>query len=397
MKPLLPLLAAAASLAQSPAAPVAGADWETRAALVVSGSYGRTSAGDAYEDALANAHTDPVHEDLALGGAELFGRLARDLGAGRLELAAVFHVHRHPGETTGSELEEILADWSRGAWKFRGGIFLAPLGLTNTLHPHAWTFANAPLFHGRFLGPDGLRNPGAQIAWEADPGKSLWTLAIQRATGDTAFSFRSSHEDAHAHEGEEEEHEGYLGRVHDASLGSGPLVTVRNERAYRLGEGISLASGVSVAAGDNGTGGATWIGAWDLEWRREVAKDRWVSLELELMYRDYEALAGTNHDGDPVPADRLQDLAVVLAASAALADGWVAGLRAERAVPLDRGAYEAAARDAAREARSRISPLLSWSPAEGWLLRLQYDHDRSPAFGSEDSLWLTVQWTVGRH
>lgn len=399
MKPLLPLLLAAAALAHSPSAvvdPSPSAGWETSSSLVVSGSYGRTTAGDAYEDTLANAHTDPVHEDLALGGAELFGRIGRDWAGGRLEVAAAFHVHRHPGETTESELEEIYADWGRGAWKFRGGIFLTPLGLTNSLHAHSWTFANAPLFYGRFLGSDGLRNPGVQVAWEVDPGKSLWTLALQRATGESAFSFRSSHEDHHGHE-EEEEHEGYLGRMHDPSLGSGPLLTLRNERAYRLGEGASLASGVSFAAGDNSTGGVTWIGAWDLEWRRETAKDRWVSLELELFYRDYEALAGTDHDGDPVSADRLQDIAVALAATTSVADGWIAGLRAERAVPLDRGDYEAAGRDEAREARTRLSPLVSWQPAEGLLLRLQYDHDRSPVFGTEDSVWLTVQWTLGKH
>ncbi len=361
---------------------------------MVTGSYGRTTAGDAYEDSLANAHTDPVHEDLAFGGAELFGRMGRDWADGRIEVAAAFHVHRHPGESTESELEEIHAEWSRGALKARAGIFYTPLGITNTLHAHAWTFANAPLFFGRFLGSDGLRNPGVQLAWEVDPGKSLWTLAVQRATGDTAFSFRSPHEDDHGHGGG---HEDYLGRVHEAGLGSGPLVTLRNERAYQLGEGRALASGVSVAAGDNGTGGATWIGAWDLEWRHETAPGRWRALELELLYRDYEALAGANHDGDPVAADRLQDLAVAVAATAGIAEGWVAGLRAERAVPLDRGAYEVGGRDGAREARTRVSPLLSWSAAEGVLLRLQYDHDRSPTFGTEDSVWLTVQWTLGKH
>lgn len=389
MRPLLPLLAAASALAQSApvtSPPSASSDWDTRAALVIAGSLGATSAGDAYEDTLASAHTDPVHEDLAFGGAELFGRMGRDWADGRLEVMAAFHVHRHPGEPTESELEEIHAEWSRGAIKARVGIFQAPLGLTNTLHAHAWTFANAPLLHGRFLGPDGLRNPGVQLAWEVDPGKSLWTLALQRATGDTAFSFRSGHGGAD-----------HLGRVHDAGLGSGPLVTLRNERAYRLGDGEALASGVSVAAGDNGTGGATAIAAWDLEWRREAGAGRWQSLELELLHRDYEALAGLDSLGAPVAADRLQDLAVAVAATAGVAEGWVAGLRAERAVPLDRGAFEVAARDAGREARTRLSPLVSWKAADGLLLRLQCDHDRSPAFGTEDSVWLTVQWTLGRH
>lgn len=399
MNPLPPLLLGASLLAQAnpaPVAPVVPSGWETRAALVLTGSYGRTSAGEAYEESLASAHTDPVREDLAFGGAELFGSMGRDWLDGRLEASAVFHVHRHPGETTESELEELHAEWSRGDWKVRAGIFLAPLGLTNTLHPHSWTFANAPLFYGRFLGPEGLRNPGAQVSWESSPGKSLWTLALHRATGDTAFSFRSPHDEDHGHD-EEEAHAGYLGRLHDPSLGSGPLVTLRNERAYRMGGGVSLASGLSVAAGDNGTGGATWIGAWDLEWRREAGPGRWLSVELEALYRDYEALAGFDDAGDPVPADRLQDLAAAVSVSAGLAPGWIAGARAERAVPLDRGAYELAGRDPAREARSRLSPLLSWQPADGLLLRLQYDHDRSPVFGTEDSVWLTVQWTLGRH
>lgn len=405
MKALLPLLIAASSLAQvgpppAPAPNPAASAWDTRAALVVSGSLAKTTAGDAYEDTLANAHTDPAHEDLAFGGAELFGRMSRDWADGRLEVAAAFHVHRHPGETTESELEEVYAEWSRDVLKLRAGIFLTPLGLTNTLHPHAWTFANAPLFYGRFLGSEGLRNPGAQVSWEADPGKSLWTLALQRATGDTAFSFRSAHEAGHDH-GDPEHHEGYLGRPHDPSLGSGPLVTLRNERAYKLGESTSLASGISVAAADNSTGGATWIGAWDVEWRREMSNQRWLSFDMELLYRDYEANAANFLDdlGDPVSvaADRLQDLAVAFSVTTGLGERWITGVRAERAVPLDRGDYESAERDEAREARTRISPLLSWQPAEGLLLRLQYDHDRSPLFGTEDSVWLTVQWTLGKH
>lgn len=376
------------------------AAWESKAVLVLTGSYGRTTAGDTYEEKLASAHTDPTHEDLAFGGAELFGSMSQDWATGRLELAAAFHVHRYPGETTESELEEIYAEWSREVFKVRAGIFLTPLGLTNSLHAHTWTFANAPLFYGRFLGSDGLRNPGLQVSWEAQPGASLWTFALQRATGDTAFSFRSSHADAHSHAeepGHEDEAPSYLGRVHNAALGSGSLVTLRNERAYRFEAGKSLASGVSVSAGDNGTGGSTWIGAWDLEFRRETGPGRWQALELEVLYRDYQALAGVDSHGDPVLEDRLQDLAVALAASATLTEGWLAGLRAERGLPLDRGAFELTGRDLTREARTRFSPLLSWKAVDGVLLRLQYDHDRASSFGTEDSVWLTVQWTFGQH
>jgi hypothetical protein len=132
-----------------------------------------------------------------------------------------------------------------------------------------------------------------------------------------------------------------------------------------------------------------------------MSNQRWLSIDMELFYRDYEANAANFLDdhGDPVSvaADRLQDLAVAFSVTAGLTEGWIAGVRAERALPLDRGDYESVERDEAREARTRISPLLSWQPAQGLLLRLQYDHDRSPLFGTEDSVWLTLQWTLGKH
>lgn len=382
MKSLLPLLLAASALADPSSPPSSASGWESSAALVLTGSYGRTTAGEGYEDALASAHTDPVHEDLAFGGAELFARAGRPLGSGRLEAVAAFHVHRHPGETTESELEEIHAEWSRGALKVRAGIFYAPVGLTNTLHAHAWTFANAPLFYGRLLGEDGLRNPGAQVAWESSPGKSLWTFAIQRATGETAASFRSDHD------GEE-----YLGRVHDAASGSGPLLTLRNERAYKFSAGHAVASGLSLATAENGSGGGarTWLAAWDLEWRHQApGSSSWRALELELLGRSYEASAGLDVGANPVDADTFGDLAVALAATGSLARDWTAGLRLERAAPVG-------ASPGQDEARTRVSPLLSWRAAEGLLVRLQYDHDRADSFGTEDSVWLTFQWTLGKH
>jgi hypothetical protein len=93
----------------------------------------------------------------------------------------------------------------------------------------------------------------------------------------------------------------------------------------------------------------------------------------------------------------MQDLAVAVSIASSLSENWSAALRVERAVPLDRASYELSNRDPVREARTRISPILSWNPSSAWQIRLQYDRDQSPVFGSEDSLWLTAQWSVGNH
>ena len=40
--------------------------------------------------------------------------------------------------------------------QLKGGQFFAAFGRINPTHPHTWDFADAPLVHGRLLGPDGL-------------------------------------------------------------------------------------------------------------------------------------------------------------------------------------------------------------------------------------------------
>src|SRR5881397_1686415 len=48
--------------------------------------------------------------------------------------------------------------------QLKAGQFFAAFGRLNPTHPHAWEFADAPIVHGRFLGPDGLRGVGAQVS-----------------------------------------------------------------------------------------------------------------------------------------------------------------------------------------------------------------------------------------
>ena len=49
--------------------------------------------------------------------------------------------------------------------QLKAGQFFSAFGRINPTHPHTWDFADAPIVHGRLLGPDGLRGVGAQISW----------------------------------------------------------------------------------------------------------------------------------------------------------------------------------------------------------------------------------------
>ncbi|MBM4054819.1 MAG: zinc ABC transporter substrate-binding protein [Planctomycetes bacterium] len=49
----------------------------------------------------------------------------------------------------------------------KAGTFFTEFGRFNETHPHSWDFIDQPLVNNRFFGGDGLRNPGARIAWLA--------------------------------------------------------------------------------------------------------------------------------------------------------------------------------------------------------------------------------------
>src|SRR2546425_11777856 len=75
--------------------------------------------------------------------------------------------------------------------QLKAGQFFAAFGRINPTHPHTWDFADAPIVHGRLLGPDGLRGVGAQASWIVPvPWYSQLMLAVQNGRGGTGHSFR---------------------------------------------------------------------------------------------------------------------------------------------------------------------------------------------------------------
>jgi hypothetical protein len=124
-----------------------------------------------------------------------------------------------------------------------------------------------------------------------------------------------------------------------------------------------------------------------------------VKWQTEAMLRRYEAGAfssDTDDDGIDdffLPAETLEDWGGYSQILWGFRRGWVAGLRGEL-VRGDTGAFDP---DPDRAKRWRLSPNLTWFPTEYSKLRLQYNRDDVEGEGSEDSLWLQVEFILGAH
>ena len=330
----------------------------------------------------------------------------------------------------------------------RAGQLLTDFGRINPTHLHTWAFVDAPLVNARFLGPDGLRNPGAAVSWlMPTPFYSVLSLSAQNSHGETATSFRSA--GAHHHGGEEENEEALpLGFRHpDNDRGvSGIddlLFAPRFATSFDLTDNQVLLAGASAVFGPNSSGQSgdtdTQIYGLDLTWKWKSPRHHggfpFVSFQTEGMLRRYEGGAfdwdedGNGGDGDGdgfvdegiltdpgtgLPAmlssERLTDYGFYGQLLYGFRKGWVAGLRYDY-VDGKRGDYEQAGftvadgagagdpvgPDLLRARRHRISPNLTWYPSEYSKIRLQYNFDDRRGIGRDHSVWLQFEFLLGAH
>lgn len=332
------------------------------------------------------------------------------------------------------ELEEAWLETVSlpGNFQLRAGQILTDFGRVNTQHPHAWSFVDVPLVNARFLGPDGLRNPGARLSWLAPtPFFAELSLGVQDSHGETATSFRSG---GHAHGGEAEEDErpfGYRHPDNDRGMrGMGDLLfTPRLTTSFDLTEAQTLVLGLSGAFGPNSSGEegdtTTQIYGVDVYWKWKPADAHggfpFVSFQAEGMLRryelgmfDWEEVA----DDGGIPVMDEDTMAPAVLGRETVTDwgfysqllygfrkGWVAGVRLDY-LTGERADYERMnltldgeplGRDAWRNQRWRVSPNLTWYPSEFSKFRLQYNYDDRRDMGVDHSVWLQFEFLLGAH
>jgi hypothetical protein len=263
-----------------------------------------------------------------------------------------------------------------GGLQVKAGTFFSPFGRLNPQHPHQWDFADQPVISGRLLGADGLRGPGAQLAWLLPtPFYAEATVAVQNSHGETAASFRSS-------PGEE-----LAGRTmieRDVRSLGDLLLLGRFATSFDLTPALTILPGVSYVRGPNGTGPdtSTAIAGLDFyaKWKPLANDHGWpfVAFQAEWLDRDYEAAAQTLDDGTVLPFEELADRGGYAQGIWGFRRRWTAGLRYDWADGDDPA-------DPLRDSRRRVSTNLTFYPSEFSKFRLQYSLDDAEHLASDVS------------
>ncbi|MEP7071189.1 MAG: hypothetical protein ABI839_02260 [Verrucomicrobiota bacterium] len=295
------------------------------------------------------------------------------------------------------EAEEAFLQTTSLPWglQVKGGQFFAAFGRINPTHPHTWDFADDPLVHGLFLGPDGLRGVGAQVAWTVPvPWYSQILVAVQNGRGSTGYSFRNPGEGGF-----------FFGRRtrDNEAVGLQDFVWIpRFENSFNLSDTQTVLGGVSGAFGSNDTGvnTRTQIYGADLlyKWKSSHAEGGFpfVKWQSEVMYRRFEAGRGAE-ESFPV-AETFRDWGMYSQLLWGFKKGWVAGARGDY-IHLQNSRFTD---DPTRQSRSRLSGDLTWYPTEFSKLRLQYNHDFLEANDflkarEADSIFLQFEFILGAH
>jgi hypothetical protein len=279
--------------------------------------------------------------------------------------------------------------------QLKAGQFFAAFGRINPVHPHAWDFADAPLVHGRLLGPDGLRGVGAQMSWIVPvPWYSQLMLGVQNGRGGTGFSFRNPGDDGIF----------FDRRTTDREMrGLQDFVWIpRWENSVDLSPTQVVLAGVSGAFGSNDTGpnNRTQIYGGDFlyKWKSSHAEGGFpfVKWQTEVMYRRFET--GRGMDQSFPVAETFHDWGMYSQVLWGFKKGWVVGVRGDYLDMEDSKFTD----DLDRQSRSRISANLTWYPTEFSKIRLQYNHDFFEesfflAGRDVDSVFLQFEFILGSH
>ncbi len=287
------------------------------------------------------------------------------------------------GETT-IELEEVYLTTLEFPYnlQLKAGQFFNAFGRLNPIHPHAWDFVDQPVVNSRFMGPDGFRSQGVQLAWLTPlPFFAELTGSIQNAHGETVTSFRNVPGEVIA------------GRT----LVSRPVRTlgdmvylVRLKTSFDPTEEITVVPGLSALFGPNATNltNRTQIYGADLyvKWKPLANDQGWpfVGWQSEVMMRRYGASAVFDPLGNEIDRDRvLLDWGFYSQVLWGFSRPWVLGFRVDYARG-QRDSYDDAAglsydsvADSLRDQRGRASINLTYYPSEFSKVRLQYNYDRS--------------------
>jgi hypothetical protein len=260
----------------------------------------------------------------------------------------------------------------------KAGQFFTAFGRHNPTHPHAWDWADKPLVLGRFFGGDGLRNPGAQVAWLSPlPWYSELIASAQNSNGENAVSFNPG---------------GSMRTLGDA------LVLLRSNNFVSVTDELSVNAGMSYAEAKNnqGPGNRTQIAGGDLFIKyRKPDELSFISLQAEYLQRFY----GTADSGQVTDFGWYAQLNYRLPAPY---ERWHAGLRYDyvgpKNAPVTTAITYGSPTDPDTSRRYRISPVVTFYPSEFSKIRFQYNYDKPQDFENAQQVGIVeFEFLIGAH
>lgn len=255
--------------------------------------------------------------------------------------------------------------------KARAGQFLTRLGRLNGTHPHAWSFVDQPIVLSKFVGGEGNRGLGAELAWLTPlPWYSELFFSANNADGECC---------ARSYYGADD-----LGVHSPADL----MLTGAFKQFFTLGDDLGILWGLSTQLGPNpsGQGNHSALVGTDLYLKYQPGKSirrSSLALTLELLQRSRQ-----------LPGVLLIDYGGYLQLVWQATPHLETGIRAERVTGLEADPLD----PDWTTARSRYSAQVTWKPSHFSRLRLQGSVDwpewlESPVYAGI----LALEVTAGAH
>jgi hypothetical protein len=384
----------------------------TDVSLDILGAVGASTASDAELLDLKGGGHDPKKRGFTLQQAELSLAGAVDPWF-KAQAHLVTFLDPVDGETIVELEEAYLTTLALPAGlQVKAGTFLTEFGRINPTHPHAWDWQDQPIICTRLLGADGMRGPGARVAWLAPTDAFTEVFfGVQNANGETMTSFL-------ANEAVYEERPigGRFFVQREVSSWNDLVYTLRAMTSFDPSDTHSVGIGASALFGPNATGGGadTTIYGADFVWRwKPVENERgypFFKLQGEFLARAFDTAQQVDEVdplvvGDEVtlPGVTLHDYGGYLQALYGFLPGWAIGLRGEW-VSGEGDSYDASSQSFARSNdpyrtdRVRFSPMLAWQLSEFSRFRLQYDFEDSDHLADPvHSAWLGFEVLIGSH
>ena len=248
---------------------------------------------------------------------------------------AIFHLTADTFETEEAYITSRSLPYGLRA---KAGKFRSEFGRINAIHQHAWYFTQEPLVFEALFGPEGINDAGVQLQWVL-PTDDIYVMAgFEALQGSNDVSF-----------GDTEKNNLYIGYL---------------KSSFDLGDDTTVLAGASYLHGKNDLTKDTNIYAADLTVK--TALDSYSSLlwQSELLYRDKSVV-----DAQEEQAGFYTQLIYQYN------QNWSTGVR-----------YDSLYKNLENEPDdlAMYSAVLEYKPFEFTKFRLQYTHDASKAFGTDD-------------